>query len=154
MRRYVICCKLTDPSSVEGVGFELAVNDVVESDLLPRHPGARVIRRHQEHGEHHHHDHEPDHCRAPLTWSVSVAFGWSNISYWKCKVCAWQCDQMRRVPRTEMMLARQFLGSGLEATSSWKGITFIDCIERYLPRTTHYCSALSLPGMIVPAGPT
>ena len=71
-----ICCKLTDPSSVEGVGFELAVDDVVESDLLPRHPGARVIRRHQEHGEHHHHDHEPDHCRAPLTWSV--AFGWSN----------------------------------------------------------------------------
>ena len=74
MRRYVVCCKLTDPSSVEGVGFELAVDDVVEPDLLPRHPGTRVIRRHQEHGEHHHHDHEPDHCRAPLTWSVG--FGW------------------------------------------------------------------------------
>ena len=49
------------PSGIEGIGFELSVNDVIQSDPLPGDPGARVRRSHQEHGAHHHQDDEDDH---------------------------------------------------------------------------------------------
>ena len=39
------------PSGVEWIGFELSVDDVIQSDPLPGDPGAGVRRGHQEHRE-------------------------------------------------------------------------------------------------------
>ena len=49
------------PSGIEWVGFELPVNDVIQSDPLARDPGAGVRGRHQDHRANHHQDHEDDH---------------------------------------------------------------------------------------------
>ena len=53
------------PSGIERIGFELSVNDVIQSDPLPGDPGTWVRRSHQEHGAHHHQDDEDDHWRKP-----------------------------------------------------------------------------------------
>ena len=49
------------PSGVEWIGFELSMDDVIQSDPLPGDPGPGVRRGHQEHRAHHHQDHEDDH---------------------------------------------------------------------------------------------
>ena len=49
------------PSGIERIGFELSVNDVIESDPLTGDTGSWVRRSHQEDGADHHQDDEDDH---------------------------------------------------------------------------------------------
>ena len=50
-----------DPARIPVVWFELAVDDVVQRDLLPPHPGPRVLRGDPDHAEGDQGQHQQDH---------------------------------------------------------------------------------------------
>ena len=62
-----------DPGSVQAVRFELAVDEIVQRDLLSPDPGPGVVRSHPDHaegdqGQHQHDHHQRDQVCSPVPW--------------------------------------------------------------------------------------
>ena len=92
------------PSGIPRVGFELVPDDVLQRDLVSGHAGPGVGGGHVDHAQRHQHQHEQDHHH--LDSGQPIRDQYSELSTNHCTVF------------TEIMLARQFRGSGLDATSS------------------------------------
>ena len=62
---------LVDPARIQVVGLELAVDDVVQGDFLPFHPGTWILGRDPDHaesdeGQHEDNHHQRDYVGSPV----------------------------------------------------------------------------------------
>lgn len=65
--------RTSNPGGIEAVGLELAVDEIVQHDLLSLHPGPGVVGSHPDHaegdqGQDQHDHHQGDEVGSPVSW--------------------------------------------------------------------------------------